>query len=296
MLNGIRMADTEKHLAPINKLAWLVLKCFIRMKREKPCLKLIDFPLTTMASSVKPLCCQHMQRVAHRRCRIPIQNKRVGAGLLKTVRVSTNKKLIAMANQDSEAKNPKIKDIEDALRTELLPSGVISAFAGENIPAGWDICDGKEVSKNDSKYAHLFLAIGTVWGGSGTPTFNLPDLRGVFLRGVSGDSNNDPDKTLRTPPRPGSPGNPGNQGNRVGSFQKDDFKSHGHSLTDNGHSHGYLDSTQGGPNTYGDGDERGVNGMAPRRTDPSASNLTVNSNGGTETRPLNAYVIYIIKL
>lgn len=35
----------------------------------------------------------------------------------------------------------------------------------------------------------MFEAIGTTWGaGDGSTTFNIPDLRGYFLRGVGGNS------------------------------------------------------------------------------------------------------------
>lgn len=179
---------------------------------------------------------------------------------------------------------------------QYLPVGAIIAFGGEKVPEGWELCDGKEVKKTDKKYSELFLAIGTVWGGSGTPTFNLPDLRGVFLRGVSGDSLNDPEKNTRASPRPDIAGNPGNQGNNVGSFQNDNLRKHTHAVIDNKHSHNYRDYTQGGPNTFEDGDERGVHGDAQRTTEVSSSNIAISEFGGVETRPINAYVLHIIKL
>jgi microcystin-dependent protein len=48
---------------------------------------------------------------------------------------------------------------------------------------GWLKCNGAAVSR--STYAVLFAAIGTLYGaGDGTTTFNLPDYRGEFLRGL----------------------------------------------------------------------------------------------------------------
>ena len=48
-------------------------------------------------------------------------------------------------------------------------------------PAGWLKADGAAISR--TTYAALFAAIGTTYGiGNGTSTFNLPDLRGEFLR------------------------------------------------------------------------------------------------------------------
>ena len=80
----------------------------------------------------------------------------------------------------------------------LFPAGMVSPFAGpvEAIPSGWLLCDGSEVSRTE--FANLYNAIGVCWGiGDGSTTFNLPDLRGMFLRGVSGDSGNDEDAGAR---------------------------------------------------------------------------------------------------
>jgi microcystin-dependent protein len=59
----------------------------------------------------------------------------------------------------------------------LIPPGIVRMFSGVNIPTGWLICDGSEVSR--TTYAALFSAIGTYWGpGDAVNTFNLPDFRG----------------------------------------------------------------------------------------------------------------------
>ena len=59
--------------------------------------------------------------------------------------------------------------------------GQVSYMAFEQTPAGWLRCDGAEVSR--SAYSALFSAIGTRFGsGDGTNTFNVPDLRGEFIR------------------------------------------------------------------------------------------------------------------
>jgi microcystin-dependent protein len=50
-------------------------------------------------------------------------------------------------------------------------------------PSGWLKANGAGV--NRTTYAALFAAIGTVYGvGDGTTTFNVPDLRGEFIRGL----------------------------------------------------------------------------------------------------------------
>ncbi len=62
------------------------------------------------------------------------------------------------------------------------PVGTVTAFAGATVPAGTLLCDGSAVSR--TVYASLFAQIGTTYGsGDGSTTFNLPDYRGMFLRG-----------------------------------------------------------------------------------------------------------------
>jgi microcystin-dependent protein len=49
-------------------------------------------------------------------------------------------------------------------------------------PAGWAICDGSLLSV--SQYQVLYNLIGTTYGGDGTSTFGLPDLRGHTPIGI----------------------------------------------------------------------------------------------------------------
>ena len=62
----------------------------------------------------------------------------------------------------------------------VTPIGSIVAFAGENIPDGWLICDGSILNKNE--YDELYKVIGTAWGkvSGQADKFYLPDLRGRF--------------------------------------------------------------------------------------------------------------------
>jgi phage-related tail fiber protein len=156
------------------------------------------------------------------------------------------------------------------------PSGAVSAFAGTTAPTGWLLCDGSEVSR--VTYSTLFAAIGTSCGsGNGSTTFNIPDYRGRFLRGVDGIAGNDPDKATRSAMKPG-----GATGNNVGSVQSHQVTSHRH----------------GGP---------GVSGINPADGRPTLAGHGVPTNetnrvywgtyeGGNETRPVNAGVNYIIKI
>ena len=108
-----------------------------------------------------------------------------------------------------------------------VPIGTVMAFAGKAIPVGWLLCDGQPLRKAD--YPELFAAVDTSYGsglqpdGSKVPgtDFNLPDYRGVFLRGVDADRNGvaadrDSDRDGRRPAR----GTGGNRGNAVGSYQE----------------------------------------------------------------------------
>ncbi len=54
--------------------------------------------------------------------------------------------------------------------------GAIQIFAGNFAPRGWALCEGQilPIQQNTA----LFSILGTTYGGNGTTTFGLPDLRG----------------------------------------------------------------------------------------------------------------------
>lgn len=54
--------------------------------------------------------------------------------------------------------------------------GEIRMFAGNYAPYQWAICNGQLISIQQN--TPLFALIGTIYGGNGTTTFALPDLRG----------------------------------------------------------------------------------------------------------------------
>lgn len=169
----------------------------------------------------------------------------------------------------------------------LVPVGAIIAYAGdaesqrdELRRAGWLLCDGEPLSQ--SEYAELFDKIRMAFGAPEEGgLFNLPDLRGLFIRGVSNDTDRDPDKNARSLLRHG-----GNIGNEVGSYQeyatgspKDAFRATipnamiGDRSLDAG-----CDVSDAGRYRGGDGTGR-----------------TDGSGGDLETRPINKYVYYLIK-
>lgn len=81
----------------------------------------------------------------------------------------------------------------------LIPAGSILPYGGTTAPPGWVLCDGTEYDGNDPTYLALFQAIGTSFGaGSGGTHFNVPDLRGQFLRGRDAGAGVDPDAAART--------------------------------------------------------------------------------------------------
>ena len=137
-----------------------------------------------------------------------------------------------------------------------VPSGTVVAFAGSTAPSEWLLCNGAAVSR--STYSNLLAAIGTTYGsGDGSTTFNLPDLRGVFIRGLNtGIIGHDPNRAL-------------------GSYQEDEFKSHTHF-------------------SRGNEDLGSLPGIAAI-TDYVNDRQESTPSGGLETRPKNVAMNYIIK-
>lgn len=171
----------------------------------------------------------------------------------------------------------------------LVPPGTIVAFAGVGAPNGWLLCDGKVYAILG--FERLHTAIGEAWGdggdGPGAVRFNVPDLRGLFLRGVDDPdggvlngldpAGRDPNADIRIALQTG-----GNTGNEVGSFQDDLLEEHRHDIKWN-----RDPVSSGGIVAATTVPEAGF------RTDPSAVQpAPVNAE---ETRPKNAYVNFIIK-
>lgn len=53
--------------------------------------------------------------------------------------------------------------------------GEIRLFAGNYAPTGWALCQGQLLQINE--WTALFSIVGTTYGGDGTSTFAVPDLR-----------------------------------------------------------------------------------------------------------------------
>lgn len=88
------------------------------------------------------------------------------------------------------------KSINNSVQISELV-GEVAFFARITPPSGWLKANGAAVSR--TTYAALFAAIGTTFGaGDGSSTFNLPDLRGEFVRGLDDGRNVDAGRRLGT--------------------------------------------------------------------------------------------------
>ena len=156
----------------------------------------------------------------------------------------------------------------------LVPTASVFALATSTVPSGYLECDGAAVSR--TTYADLFSAIGTTYGsGNGASTFNVPDLRGEFIRGWDNGRGVDSSRTL-------------------GSTQSDENKSHNHTITDPGHNHQVNINVyqQGsGPNASTDMANRAGN----TTSSTSTTGISLAASGGTESRPRNVAMMYVIK-
>jgi microcystin-dependent protein len=165
-----------------------------------------------------------------------------------------------------------------------LPVGTIVPFAGEPTAAlegmGWLICDGRELRRD--AYAELFQALGSNFGSIGSSVFNLPDLRGYFVRCTMGKDASDPDKRDPDANGRGPLHVGGNKGNVVGTYE------------------GYATASPKTPfqtdivNIYEKWNDDGCGREIPPL--PSSDVIASSSHGGDkETRPDNRYVAYIVK-
>jgi phage-related tail fiber protein len=164
-----------------------------------------------------------------------------------------------------------------------FPPGTLIDFAGATAPQGWLLCDGSAISRTE--YAALFAAIGTAHGvGDGSTTFNLPDLRGEFRRGLdnmgtpAGARGKDVDGTGRS----------------VGQGQGHNFGSHRHRVL--GGSSGDLVGglTQTSRDSFAGFNTTGTPGYISQAADTSGGHL-IETTGGSETRPTNVAFPVAIK-
>lgn len=189
--------------------------------------------------------------------------------------------------------------------------GSVMAWPLSSVPSGWLECDGSAISR--TTYSALFAVIGTTYGsGDGSTTFNLPNYKDYFLRGYDASGTDASSRTDR---------GDGTTGANVGTKQADQTKSHNHTFTGTAvpnHDHTIANTdTESTPasNILDSSDNKylryegargystaytlkgslltptlGVTGAAGGFT-PAGS---ISSTGGTETRPKNVTVKWII--
>jgi hypothetical protein len=161
-------------------------------------------------------------------------------------------------------------------------TGAIVAWPTATAPTGWLECDGAAVSR--TTYSALFAIIAETYGdGDASTTFNLPDLRGEFIRGFDNGAGNDPDAASRTDRGDAT------TGDNVGT--KQDF------AVEN--ATGRLGKVIGDSNTVDGvfaavsaGTGYGTGGGTLEHVD---MDLSTQLQTSTETRPRNVAMMWIIK-
>ncbi|MDG2431508.1 tail fiber protein [Flavobacterium sp.] len=182
----------------------------------------------------------------------------------------------------------KLKQVPYAISAANgVPTGSIMPFIGTTAPAGWLLCNGSALPSDVNGGAALRALIGN----------NAPDLQGMFLRGTGT-----------------SPVNSQN-GPALKGTQGDDLKSHLHAS-------GSLVNSTNGQHNHNSNNNRDLllvkkdTGNTPGTLDASNDEINVvatqnipndgnhthtitgstATTGGSETRPVNYGVNYIIKL
>lgn len=161
-------------------------------------------------------------------------------------------------DQTGQNKTQLLQAVRSLVQGAPIGSVVMWAGDGSSCPEGWMFCHGDYLSTE--AFPLLFAAIGYTFGGEGN-VFQIPDLRGMFVRGTDENRGIDP-------------------GRQVASYQDDQLKAHSHSVTirlaDN-------NDDEVAPPAGSDGRLK-----SPQYT------LTSGSTGGSETRPKNVAMHYII--
>lgn len=206
--------------------------------------------------------------------------------------------------------------------------GDIKTVATVNPPQGWLKCNGAAVSR--AQYAALFEAIDIRYGaGNGSTTFNLPDLRGEFVRGWDDGREVDPGRLLGSHQdgqnawhaHTTTSGAAGSHGHTGGTDAGGSHQHYAETVAAGNHQHPILKAASGNNTTgpyvspanagqdyaYTDaaGDHvHGVNvayagehshGVSVTAVDDHTHSVTVEASGGAEARPRNVALLYVIK-
>lgn len=167
--------------------------------------------------------------------------------------------------------------LEDYLSKIRVPIGAIFPWSTTTAPYGYLICDGSAVSR--TQYSDLFAVIGTTYGvGDGSTTYNLPETRAEFIRGL------DLGRAIDV-------------GRTIGSAQSDQNKAHTHfSFKINGSPINPGTSPLSATNYPARlGQTGGESNYNIAGTSDTADGGLTSSSGGTEVRVRNVAFPYIIK-
>ena len=186
-----------------------------------------------------------------------------------------------------------------------VPTGSVHVMATTSVPSGYLECAGQSLSR--TTYANLFAIIGTTWGAADSSTFYIPDMRGQFVRGWANTKTGTND-----------------DGRSFANAQTSRNKTHNHtattSITDSGHFHHSFRSGNAGElrwssnlnstnfpasgtgagnlneayNITASGAESNVGKTSNNTTGISAS-TTLGQDGGSDARPDNISMMYVIK-
>lgn len=112
--------------------------------------------------------------------------------------------MLIATNEDAQI-NISVKDLKTFIKEQVQeelkenksqnPTGTVISYMGNNVPAGYLSCNGKNY--NIEEYKQLAEQIKSefgsynYFGGDGTTTFAVPDLRGEFLRGTGENNHQD---------------------------------------------------------------------------------------------------------
>jgi phage-related tail fiber protein len=167
---------------------------------------------------------------------------------------------------------------------QKAPPSKVSYFYRSTAPAGWLKANGAAVSR--TTYAALWAAMGSPNTGDGFNTFDLPDLRGEFLRGLDDGRGVD-------------------SGRALGSAQASQNLSHNHGAATGNQSNDHTHSVTI-PTNYNAGTTFGTGGQEMVFGGASSGSLTtggvsaghthpINLDGGSEARPRNVALLACIK-
>lgn len=166
-------------------------------------------------------------------------------------------------------------------------AGFVHAWSGTTDLEGWMLCDGRSLLR--ASYPELFTNISTAFGAIDGSHFNIPDYRGRFLRGADNGASNDPNHATRTAMATG-----GNTGNLVGSIQGQATAKNGLTATQASHNH-QVGSYVAHSAAYGTS-EVAVQISGGTWATQYATPAIIVASTDTETRPINAYTNFLIKL